>query len=61
SSLQWNDAPWFGFYNVQTTEKFLDQSLTKSGYVLIMPRFLPIIFVLIVLAGILYAWYRRRR
>jgi hypothetical protein len=61
STLQWSDAPWFGFYNVQVSEKFLDQSLSRSGYVLIMPRFLPVIFIAVILVGFIYAAYHRRR
>lgn len=61
STLQWTDAPWFGFYHVDASEKFLDQSLAKSGYVLIMPRFLPIIVGSVILVGVIYAAYHRRR
>ena len=61
SKLEWLSSPWFGFYQVETTQKFLDQSRSQSGYVLMMPRFVPIALVVVVLIGVVYAVIQRRR
>ena len=60
-SLEWPKASWFGFYKVETEQKFLDKSSKSEGYVLMMPRFLPVALLLILLIGGVYAVVRRRK
>ncbi len=57
----WESAPWFGFYRVETEQKFLDKTIQSSGYVLMMPRLLPVLLVVMVIIGGVYASYRRNK
>lgn len=59
--LEWTNSSWFGFYKVETSQKFLDQSVSSEGYVLMMPRFMPIALVVIIIIGILYYARTRRK
>lgn len=59
--LTWNESPWFGLFRVEISQKFLDKEQVTTGYILMMPRFLPAIFILLVLIGGGYALYRRRK
>lgn len=60
-NLNWDNASWFGLYRVQTQQKFLDKTDSSEAYVLIMPRFMPALFIVIVIAGGVYALARRRK
>lgn len=60
-TMQWNDSPWFGLYNVELHASYLKDTHDSSHYVLLMPRWLPAIFVVILLIGVAYAAIRRRR
>lgn len=59
-SLEWKDASWFGFYQVELEQKVLDKKSLESGYVLILPRYIPILFLALILVGGGYAWFRRK-
>ena len=58
--LVWENASWFGVYNVETQQRLLGQTSIKNGYVLIMPRYLPIVLGLMLVIGAAYGFYRRR-
>lgn len=58
--LQWSNASWFGLYHVEAEQKFLSKSDKVEGYVLIMPRYVPIALLLI-LAGGVYVVVRRKK
>lgn len=58
-TLDWDKAAWLGVYKVEVDHKYLDSSESSSGYVLILPRYLLIIFVLLVVTGGGYGIYRR--
>lgn len=61
-ALDWDKAPWFGFYKVEVGQKFLDTSTTSEGYVLMMPRYMPIALLVIIIIGVIfYARSRRRK
>lgn len=60
-TLEWAQASWFGFYKVETYQEFLGKSVKHEGYVLMMPRFIPLIFVVVILIGGSYALVRRRK
>lgn len=60
-SLDWDKASWFGFYKVETQQKFLDQSAKNEGYVLLMPRYMPIVLLVVLIIGGLYAYRGRRK
>ncbi len=60
-SLDWDKASWFGFYKVETQQKFLDQSVKNEGYVLLMPRYMPIALLVVLIIGGLYAYRGRRK
>lgn len=60
-SLDWDKASWFGFYKVETQQKFLDQSVKNEGYVLLMPRYMPIVLLVVLIIGGLYAYRGRRK
>jgi len=60
--LEWTNSPWFGLFKIETEQKFLDKTDTSEGYVLMMPRYMPIAFiVIIIIGGIFYVWRRKHR
>lgn len=59
--LEWSKSPWFGLYKVQVEQKFLDKSAISEGYVLIMPRYIPMIFGFMIVVGGVNAAYRRKK
>lgn len=60
-NVNWDQSPWFGIFRVEITQKFLDKQQSSSGYVLMMPRFIPAVLLVLVLAGGGYAIYRRKK
>lgn len=59
--FEWADVSWFGLYRVTLTQTVLGKITTDSGYVLMMPRFLPLIALVICGAGGIYAWFHSRK
>lgn len=59
--LEWQKAGWFGLYRIETTQMFLGKTASKTHYVLMMPRYVPLVIVLFILIGGGYAWLRRTR
>lgn len=59
--LEWQKSGWFGLYKVETKQMFLGKTASKTHYVLMMPRYVPIVIALFVLIGGGYAWLRRKR
>lgn len=57
----WEDAPGFGLFKVKQTADFLNQKNQSSKYVLLMPRWVPFVVVLLVIAGGLYVALSLRR
>jgi hypothetical protein len=60
-TLSWDKSPWFGLFKVEISQKFLDKEQTTSGYVLMMPRFLPVVLLVLILIGGGYGLYHRRK
>ena len=60
-TLEWQKASWFGFYKVEAYQSFLKETVKHEGYVLIVPRFIPLLLVIMLLTGGLYALLRRRK
>jgi hypothetical protein len=60
-AMQWKDSPWFGLYKVELHAAYLNDTHDSNHYVLLMPRWLPAIFIVILLIGVAYAAIRRRR
>jgi hypothetical protein len=58
--MKWSDAPNFGIFNVTQTVSFLDQQQQHQGYVLIAPRWAPVVLIIILAAGAGYAILQRR-
>lgn len=58
--LTWDQAPGFGFYEVTTSAKFLDQQTTRTSYVLMAPIGFYMIFALGLLVAVVYFVQRRR-
>lgn len=59
--VEWEKSPPFGLFKVETHQKFLDKQQSTSGYVLMMPRFLPVMLLVILLIGGGYALYRHKK
>ncbi len=59
--FDWKDASWFGFYKVELSQDLLDTSTTDTGYVLILPRYIPVLLVVLAVAGGAYAILRRKK
>ncbi len=60
-TFEWNEALWFGLYDVALSQTVLGKTSVQSGYVLILPRYIPVMFVAIILIGGGYAWFRRKK
>lgn len=58
--LEWAGAPWFGLFKVEVSQKLLEKEMEQNTYVLMMPRFLPIVAAVFIVLGVGYAVYRRR-
>lgn len=59
-SIGWAESPWLGLYNVQTQQKFLNKSIDSQGYVLMMPRYIPVVIIVLIVVGGAYKVIRRR-
>lgn len=59
--MEWKNANWFGLYNVETSQEILGKTTTSSGYILMMPRYLPIILLVIIVIGGVYVFIRRKK
>lgn len=59
--LEWQKSNWFGLYKVEAKQSFLGKTVNESGYVLMMPRYIPIALILFIVIGGMYAWLRRTR
>lgn len=59
-SLEWAKAPSFGLFKVSVTTKFLDEKVTKEGYVLVAPLGTYLAVAVVLLAGVVYLVKRRR-
>lgn len=60
-NFDWSQASWFGLYNVEVQQKITDKTTSKNGYVLMMPRYLPIALIVVLLIGGAYAIHRRKK
>src|SRR5690606_36631219 len=58
--FEWEDATWFGLYKVEMQTEFLEESETHEKFVLIMPRWLIVVFVIALIGGG-YVLFRRPR
>ncbi len=59
--IEWQNASWFGLYNVETQQEFLDSTTTSQGLVLMMPRYIPVSLLAIILIGGVYVAVRRQK
>lgn len=59
-SLVWANAPSFGLFKVSMTAKFLDENVTKDGYVLVAPLGAHLTVAIVLFAGVVYLVKRRR-
>ena len=60
-SFDWNGASWLGFYKVELKQTVLGKTSVDSGYVLLLPRYLPVLLVVVLLIGGAYAWFRHKK
>lgn len=60
AEMKWENAPNFGIFKVDQSVEFLDQKYQNSGYVLIAPRWAPVVLIVITAAGAAYAVLQRR-
>ncbi len=58
--MKWEAAPNFGIFKVDQSIEFLQQKKQNSGYVLVAPRWAPILVIVIIAAGASYAVLHRR-
>ena len=58
--LSWVNAPSFGLYKVAVSTKFLDENVTKEGYVLVAPLEAYLAVVIALFAGTIYFVQKRR-
>lgn len=59
--LEWQQAPWFGLFQVSVTTEYLDQSSEHRQLVLIAPRWVLLVVVGLLLGGGVYVALRRIR
>ncbi len=60
-SLVWVQAPTFGLFKVSVSAKFLDENVTKEGYVLLAPLGAQLAVVGVLFAAIVYFVHKRRK
>lgn len=58
-NLEWPGASWFGLYKVEIAQTVLGQKSESGGYVLMLPRYIPVLFLVLIIIGGVYAWMRR--
>lgn len=58
---QWDNAPWFGLYKVDVSIDVLGHKTEKSSYVLIMPKWLILLVGIVLIAGLVYVFRRRKK
>jgi hypothetical protein len=58
--MKWELAPNFGLFKVTQTVEFLDQKQHQDGYVLMAPKWAPVVLLLLVAVGAAYAVLQRR-
>lgn len=58
--MKWEAAPNFGIFKVDQSIEFLGQMKQNSGYVLIAPRWAPVLSIISVAIGTAYVVLRRR-
>lgn len=58
--MKWDSSPNFGFFKVDQTVSFLDENHHSSGYVLIAPKWAPVVLIILIAAGAAYAVLQRR-
>lgn len=59
--FNWKEASWFGLYKVELMQDALGETTTDTGYVLILPRYIPVLVIVLALAGGIYAVVRRKK
>ena len=59
--FEWPGASWFGLYKVELKQSVLGKESTQSSYVLMLPRYIPILILVILLIGGAYAWFRHKK
>jgi hypothetical protein len=60
-SINWEGSSVLGWYHVEQTIDALGDKSTVSGYVLMVPRWALIVFIMAIVSGGAYAAYRRLR
>lgn len=60
-SFDWNGASWLGFYKVELKQTILGKTSVDTGYVLLLPRYLPVLLIVVLLIGGAYAWFRHKK
>lgn len=59
--IDWRDSPWIGVYREEITTTFLGATEVKSGYVLILPRWMVFVILLVGLVYVADALHRRKK
>ena len=59
-SLNWEQSPGLGFYKVTVSAEFLDQTTTRTSYVLMAPIAFYMVFVIGLLIIVIYFVAKRR-
>lgn len=59
--FEWPGSSWFGFYKVEISQTVLGKKTDSTGYVLMMPRYLPVLVIVFIVIGAIYAWIRHRK
>lgn len=58
--MKWENAPNFGLFKVSQSVAFLDRQYQNEGYVLIAPKWAPVMLIVIMSAGAAYVVLRQR-
>jgi hypothetical protein len=59
--INWDNAPWFGLFKAELHTSFLDKNASTSQFVLLMPKWLPVILLVVIIGGVYAALRRHRR
>jgi hypothetical protein len=59
--LEWPSSPWFGLFKVRVEATILGKTSAREGYVLMLPRWLPVVAGAVALGWVYVAFVRPRQ
>lgn len=60
-TFEWTKSPWFGLFRANQTVTVLDKVTDKSYFVLLAPRWLALILITLIIAGVSYGFLHKKQ